>query len=464
MFNSRVNYIRFIRLPGRASQYTITSHLKAVQTIRLSVASNIRTNSHRSAAKMPLSKVKTVAKRKASEVLEAASKKVKTVSVVPNEEKYNIVDRKFYPPEMTNDRCRQYNENVLPRPVELLDAALEETAPDRKKIPVKDAVVHWFKCDLRIQDNKALHLAAEKAKSKDVPLICIFMVSPQDYQAHVTSPVRVDFILRTLQVLKEDLAELDIPLYVETIEKRKKLPGRIFELCEEWGVSHIFANVEYEVDELRREAAMVREGVQKGIDLTVVPDTCVVSPGELSTGTGRQYAVYTPWFRAWISYLHAHPNQLDLYDKPSKNPPSARTAFKHLFESPIPDAPANKRLTDEEKKRFRSMWPPGEHEAQERLHKFLKQKASNYKDNRNLPAGNGTACVSVHFASGTLSARTAIANARDANSTKRLDGGNAGIMTWISEVAWRDFYKHVLAHWPFIWYVYTLPGIGEPSH
>jgi deoxyribodipyrimidine photo-lyase len=40
--------------------------------------------------------------------------------------------------------------------------------------------------------------------------------------------------------------------------------------------------------------------------------------------------------------------------------------------------------------------------------------------------------------------------ARDINSTKKLDGGNAGIMGWISEVAWRDFYKHVLAHWPYV--------------
>ena len=453
MFNLCASCVRLIRFPCRSNRYTITIHFEAVWTVRLSFASHIRANYHGSTIKMSLRKVSVVAKRKAPAALETASKKAKMVSVVPDEEKYSIVDRMFYPPEMTNDRCRQYNENVLPRPVELLDTALKETASDRKKIQVKGAVVHWFKCDLRIQDNKALHLASEKAKSKDVPLICIFMVSPQDYQAHMTSPVRVDFILRTLLVLKEDLARLDIPLHVETIEKRKKLPGRIFELCEEWGVSHMFANVEYEVDELRREAAMVREGVRKGIDLTVVPDTCVVSPGELSTGTGRQYAVYTPWFRTWIAYLHAHPNQLDLYDKPSKNPSSARNAFKHLFDSPIPDAPANKRLTDEEKKRFRSMWPPGEHEAQERLHKFLEQKASKYKESRNLPAENGTACVSVHFASGTLSARTAIASARNANSTKKLDGGNAGIVNWISEVAWRDFYKHVLAHWPFVWYV-----------
>jgi len=39
--------------------------------------------------------------------------------------------------------------------------------------------------------------------------------------------------------------------------------------------------------------------------------------------------------------------------------------------------------------------------------------------------------------------------ARDVNSTKKLDGGIEGIRGWISEVAWRDFYRHVLVHWPY---------------
>ncbi len=394
-------------------------------------------------------------KRKANEAADAPSKKVKKnvpgFTDTPNEEKYNIVDREFYPPEMTNARCLQYKNNELERPIDTLGKAQKETESDRENIKVKDAVVHWFKTDLRTHDNKSLHLASEKAKSKGVPLICLHILSPQDYKAHMTSSVRVDFVLRTLEVLKEDLAKLDIPLYVETIEKRKTIPGRILELCEKWGASHLFANIEYEVDELRREAKMVRMGVEKGIAFTVVPDTCVVAPGELQSQTGNQYAVYSPWFRAWVAYLHSHPKQLDLFHPPGKNPEGARNKLKDLFISQIPEAPENKRLTDEEKKRFRSMWPPGEHEAHERLDKFLKTKAGNYKDNRNYPAANSTAVLSVHFAAGTLAARTAIARARDSNTTKKLDGGNLGIVCWISEVAWRDFYKHVLAHWPFIW-------------
>jgi len=185
--------------------------------------------------------------------------------------------------------------------------------------------------------------------------------------------------------------------------------------------------------------------------MDVVPDTCVVSPGELTSGTGRQYSVYTPWFKAWIAYLHDHPDQLDLFDEPGKNPESARDKYANLFESKIPSAPENKKLTEEEKKRFRSMWPPGEHEAHERLNKFCDARIVKYTDQRNFPAKGATSSLSVHLASGTLSSRTCIRTARDRNSSTKLNGGNQGIQTWISEVAWRDFYKHVLVNWPYVW-------------
>jgi deoxyribodipyrimidine photo-lyase len=366
-------------------------------------------------------------------------------------EENDIVLRKFYPAEMSDARAQAYNTNQLPRPIELLDTALKETAKERAKIEVKDAVVHWFKWDLRTADNRALHLASRKAQEKRVPLIGLYVVSPQDFEAHLTAPSRVDFALRTLEVLEADLEKLDIPLYVETVEKRRAVPGRVLELLGEWGASHLFCNVEYEVDELRREARMVRSCLERSIAMDVTPDTCVVSPGELQSGTGKQYSVYTPWYRAWVAYIHHNIHLLDLFDPPVSNPASARTKYAKLFDCKIPDAPESKRLTDEEKKMFRSLWPPGEHEAYERLQKFVEKRITDYREKRNFPADPATSNISVYLAAGTLSARTAIHAARKRNTSNKLDAGISGIQTWISEVAWRDFYKHVLAHWPYVW-------------
>ena len=391
--------------------------------------------------------------------LPPTSKKARSNGNAPSEaEQHGIIDRRFYPPEMTNERCREYNDNKLPRPLAVLEDTLRNTEAERKKIAVKDAVVHWFKMDLRVKDNRSLHLAAEEAKSKGIPLICVYLVSPQDLEAHLTAPIRIDFMHRTLEILQKDLAALDIPLYMETVPKRKELPRRLLDLCTEWGAAHLFANMEYEVDELRRESRLVKEGLARGIDVSVWHDTCAVPPGRLASGQGRQYSVYSPWYRAWMAHIHKHPDLLKPFDAPAKNPPSARKWFLKIFASKVPQAPENKRLSDEDASRFAGFWPAGEHEAHDRLRKFFKTGISDYSRNRNFPDKNATAMLSVHFAAGTLSARTAVGAARNANSSKKLDAGNSGIVGWISEVAWRDFYKHVLANWPFVWYVHVSPS------
>lgn len=325
--------------------------------------------------------------------------------------------------------------------MDVLEATISQTADARNKIKVGESVLHWFKRDLRTMDNRALSLASDMAKSKGVPLICMFIVSPQDYQAHLTANVRVDFELRTLAILKEDLAELDIPLHVETIEARKTVPDHILDLCNKWGAKHIFCNIEYEVDELRREKIMIDKCLARQISFTAVHDDVAVAPGALKTGGGKQYSVYTPWYRSWVAYVQSHPGILDAFPSPTQNPASARDRFKEIFDSQLPPTPPNKTLTDDEKKRFHSMWPAGEHEAHERLEKFLEEKVGRYKDTRSFPAAGSTAVLSVHFSTGTLAARTAIREARDRNTSKNLDGGNLGIAGWIGEVAWRDFYK-----------------------
>lgn len=365
-------------------------------------------------------------------------------------EEHGIVLRKYYPHEMNNARALAYNDNALTRPIEELQSSMHQTAAARKKVKVAGAVVHWFKMDLRIRDNTALSMASEKARGAGIPLIALYIISPQDWEAHLTAPIRVDFMLRTLEVLKADLDKLDIPLYVEVVEKRKEIPQRIVKLMDDWGANHLYANIEYEVDELRREAklASLLAGKEKSFELA--HDTCVVPPGKLVTGSGRQYAVYSPWYRAWVAHIHANLGLLDTFDRPSKNPASARDKYGKLFGCTIPEAPKQKRLSAEDAKRYASIWPAGEHEAHKRLEKFCEERVGSYGAKRNFPSENGTSTLSVHLASGTISSRTCVRAARDRNTTKKLDAGNDGIKTWISEVAWRDFYKHVLVNWPYI--------------
>ena len=47
------------------------------------------------------------------------------------------------------------------------------------------------------------------------------MLSPQDLEAHVVSPAKLDFALRSLRVLKGDLeGKFGVPLRTEVVEKK----------------------------------------------------------------------------------------------------------------------------------------------------------------------------------------------------------------------------------------------------
>jgi deoxyribodipyrimidine photo-lyase len=86
-----------------------------------------------------------------------------------------------------------------------------------------DAVVYWMRMeDMRslpcylalfllsspilVHDNRALAQASAQALKDHVPLIVLFVLSPQDYAAHDRSPRRIDFTLRNLCVLRVCLA------------------------------------------------------------------------------------------------------------------------------------------------------------------------------------------------------------------------------------------------------------------
>jgi deoxyribodipyrimidine photo-lyase len=57
--------------------------------------------------------------------------------------------------------------------------------------------------------------------------------------------------------------------------------------------------------------------------------------------------------------------------------------------------------------------------------------------------------LSPYLAHGVLSPRQCLSAALDANEG-RLSGGSPGIETWISELVWRDFYRHVIALFPHV--------------
>jgi hypothetical protein len=49
----------------------------------------------------------------------------------------------------------------------------------QKIVPQTGNIVHWFRSDLRLEDNRALRAASQRAKESGKALIALYVVSPQ---------------------------------------------------------------------------------------------------------------------------------------------------------------------------------------------------------------------------------------------------------------------------------------------
>lgn len=149
-------------------------------------------------------------------------------------------------------------------------------------------ILHWVRSkDIRQEDNKGLHAASQKAREGKGSLIAMYLFVPEDLSFHGTSAARSDFILDSLRILKRQLEEKNVPLAIVTAEARGAKTQRVLDFVKEHDISHIYANMEYEVDELRRDISVAKHVLEEeDVVFDVLHDQTVVTPGSLTTGAG----------------------------------------------------------------------------------------------------------------------------------------------------------------------------------
>lgn len=80
-----------------------------------------------------------------------------------------------------------------------------------------------------------------------------WLFSPEQWQRHDDAPIKIDFYLRQLAQLKDDLTALNIPLIVRTIPLWKDIPDELVKLVEHYKIENVYANVEVGINELERD-------------------------------------------------------------------------------------------------------------------------------------------------------------------------------------------------------------------
>lgn len=350
---------------------------------------------------------------------------------------------------------------------------------DSKKKPDNNAhsphYLMWFRRDLRIHDNTALAAICEQANASEAPVTAVYFITPEQWLEHDDSLVQVDHIARTLPILAQKLEDqLNIALNVYLCADFDKSIEAITELCAEQKITTVMANHEYEGNEIDRDEKLTKQLANNDIEFIRHHDQCILPPLSITTNDGdSMYKVFTPFYRQWRDMLEA--GSLSAHEatkvtannktkariksmalKSAANNANTSASIEKLAHKIVADY--QKALEDDEQKftdkpaqlkQAREDYPAGEDAAIQRLKEFVAEDIEDYDVSRDKPILQGTSHLSAYLTIGAISPRLCYLQAAQAQEKLHgNDSDNEDINRWISELAWRDFYRHVLVDKP----------------
>jgi deoxyribodipyrimidine photo-lyase len=299
----------------------------------------------------------------------------------------------------------------------------------------------WHRRDLRVRDNTALEAATASG-----PAVPVFVVDPAILEH--AGPPRVQFMIDGLRSLRAAYRERGGDLLVRRGDPARILP----DLATSIDADAVHWNADYsglarERDE-RTHSALDAQDVETASH----HDALLHEPGSIRTNEGEVYSVYSYFWKKWR-------------DRPTDDPrpaPDGELLAAPLEPGPIPtlddlgfEAPEA------------NVEPASPERARDRMSAFCSDDIYRYEEARNYPAKSGTARLSTHLKWGTIGPRTVYAATEraledadewagqsptdsDVEQPVERDAAQAreNVREFQSQLAWRDFYGHVLWNRP----------------
>jgi deoxyribodipyrimidine photo-lyase len=274
----------------------------------------------------------------------------------------------------------------------------------------------WLRRDLRLHDHPALQAA--RRDERMIPVFCFYdgLLTGR----HASGP-RTQFLLECLADLDEGLRSRGSRLFV-----RRGDPAReLVELARQTGAEtvHVSADVSPFARTRQRE---VRQALAEAeVELVAHPGLFVLDALQpVLTGAGTSYTVFTPFYKKWLT----QPRR-EVTGAPRTLPATGRGA-------PAGTLPTLTSLGLEQE--VSEPAHGGEQAGRRALSRFLGGPVDDYADGHDTLTGRSVSHLSPYLHFGCLSPR---------EIEQRL-GDTAGAGAFRRQVCWRDFYAHVLGHFP----------------
>lgn len=275
--------------------------------------------------------------------------------------------------------------------------------------------IHWFRRDLRTNDNVSLHHALKS----DFPVKCVFIFDEHILEELPANDKRVAFIHQQLTSIHEELKTAGGSL---TVFHGK--PQIIFEkLALDSNLKAVFTNHDYEPYAINRDNQIGKILEKNGKQFKTFKDHVIFEKEEILTASNSPYKVYTPYSKAWKEKLNEE-NHLKEF--------SVKFTKQSIFQEKANSLPSLKTIGFENVDITKLPLDLGG------------INIDNYGKVRDFPAKKGTTKLGAALRFGTLSIRKAVKFAIKHNQT------------FLNELIWREFFAQILFNFPKV--------VTEPFH
>lgn len=293
----------------------------------------------------------------------------------------------------------------------------------------KECTLVWFRRDMRLNDNPALH-AAITTKTLVVPL---FIWSPEE-DPWSPGPASRWWLHQSLQSLSDALK----PRGARLIIRKGSFVQTLHAVVNETRATRVVWNRIYDpvwlaIDD--KISAMLR--LEK-IPCTLFNGNLLAEPGTILNRQGRPFQVFTPFWKTLLRvYL-----------------PETGWTAPRMIPAPKqwPDSLPLETLALEPKidwaAHIRATWKPGEKGARALLNAFSRKSLEHYPESRDLPAQSFTSRLSPHVHFGEISPHAIWRAVADRAAFHTQPGLMRGEEAFLRQLAWREFAHHLLFHFP----------------
>jgi deoxyribodipyrimidine photo-lyase len=285
---------------------------------------------------------------------------------------------------------------------------------------VSGATIVWFRQDLRLRDNPALHAAV----AADAPVIPVYIWSPEEEGDWVPGGASRWWLHHSLAALAADLRERGSRLILAC----GRAADILKKLAADTGAAAVHWNTRYEPAAVKCAKHVVEQLQRSGIHTSELNGTLLSDPTRFLNKNGKPYQVYTAFQRGLLRELDPKDPlpASRTYHAPRRWPESASLDSLGL----LPKVRWYETMA--------ATWKPGEAGARASLKRFLAKSVASYKKARNIPSLRGTSRLSPHLHFGEISPRQIwhALGARGRNSP------------FLDEILWREFAYHLLHHFP----------------